>query len=306
MNQYSNISMANMSFTGASKRTTLFGVDKMNSSSNLLWKAALGFFPLFVNLHKRIENTGDNGNGPNNDEIEESELEMVVDEEEFKTDATTTPKSRLILHFHSTDDNDEEGYVPDLEEISECSMGSGWTTANDDQSSISLHQHAVIGKRKTQKSIGCSRNNINDGDVDTVFADVDDNIGRDFTARTRSNVSELTIASTIASQSSDWDTASMQTANQSLQDSGYLPSGSASISSSDSTYAGSFFNFARTPSVNLKRSRRRRRQKQSKRRERDSNDQNKGASCSYSVKACGVIVETEPSEDIVLGSSMSI
>jgi hypothetical protein len=266
----------------------LFGI---STSDNVLLKVTLGFLPMFVNLHKRIVYRAENEDSHNKFENEETIATTA-------TNNNNNNNNRLILHFHSTDDNEEEGYTPELEEMSECSMGSGWSTGTDDSSLFMYqqrHEVVVIGKKNKTTTTTTETNSVSSIAVD------DENLGRQVITGTRSAVSDISIASC----SSDWDTVSMMTANQSIQDSGYLPSGSASVSSGGSTssFVDSFYNFAFTPSVNSSR----RRQRIKRRNGRGKNKQKNDDVCSFALKEeCGVIVEAEPSEDIDIESTMSI
>jgi hypothetical protein len=266
----------------------LFGI---STSDNVLLKVTLGFLPVFVNLHKRIVYRAEN---------EESHNKVEKEETIATTATNNNNNNRLILHFHSTDDNEEEGYTPELEEMSECSMGSGWSTGTDDSSLFMYqqqHKVDVIGKKNKAKTTTTTTTEKHS--VSSIAVD-DEKVGRQVITGTRSTVSDISIASC----STDWDTVSMMTANQSIQDSGYLPSGSASVSSGGSTsFVDSFYNFAFTPSVNSSR----RRQRIKRRNGRGKNKQKNDDVCSLALKEeCGVIVEAEPSEDIDIESTMSI
>ena len=83
-----------------------------NASRNFL-KIALGFFPFYSNLQKRLNSEG----------VSEVEAEVEADADADATISQETAKKGFVVEC-----NDNKDVVPDMEELS---MGSGWSTESE-------------------------------------------------------------------------------------------------------------------------------------------------------------------------------
>lgn len=87
-------------------------MDRLNPT-NTFWKVALGFFPFYSNLQKRISDDAANGSIQRNKEESPS--------------CSHGPTSRQGRWFHEVVCEHDEATMPEMEELS---MGSGWSLSS--------------------------------------------------------------------------------------------------------------------------------------------------------------------------------